>query len=153
MIETLGPSVARLGELLARLEERGLMSRVASNSVDDYLAAHAEAALLLTDDPARSPESWDMAVVLPELLHTFVGRLAGAVALPAESREIAARFGVSRYPSLVVLRGGQYLGVLEGMYDWQALVPALTRLLGAAGSRPPGIGIPVRAAGADASCH
>ena len=50
-----------------------------------------------------------------------------------------------RLPSLLFLRGGHYVGVLEGVYDWAMLAPAVERLLATPPSRPPGIGIPVTA--------
>jgi hydrogenase-1 operon protein HyaE len=54
-----------------------------------------------------------------------------------------------------MLRDGGYLGAVDGIRDWDAYLAELDRLLDAAPTRPPTIGIPVTAAGAaDAShCH
>jgi len=146
------PTLDGLDRLLERQRGAGLAKLDGPAALDQLAAAGGDLVVLLTDDPARNPESWDLAVVLPELLKAFAGRLSAASMLPAAARETAARYGVARYPSLLFLRGGDYVGVLEGMYDWQLLGPAVQGMLEAPVSRVPGIGIPVRAA-AGGGCH
>lgn len=124
---------------LARLSDEG------EGGVDRFAAGTGDSVALLTDTPKRCPEAWDLAVVLPEVLKLFESRLRAGVANPAESANIAARFGVTRFPALLFQRGGDYIGVLEGMRDWNAFPPAFERMLGSAPARAPGIGIAVRA--------
>ncbi len=145
------PTIDGLDRLLQRQRAAGLATLDGAAALDEMAGAAGDLVLLLTDDPARNPESWDLAVVLPELLKAFAGRLAAAAMLPAAARETAARYGVARFPSLLFLRGGDYVGVLEGMYDWPLLGPAVQRMLEAPVSRVPGIGIPLRAAAG--GCH
>ena len=63
----------------------------------------------------------------------------------------AATYGVRRWPALVFLRDGLWLGNIEGLRDWSEYVSLANALL-AGESRPlPPKVIPVAAAGA-ASC-
>ena len=43
-----------------------------------------------------------------------------------------------------MLRDGQYLGAIDGIRDWDVYIGELDRLLAAAPSRPPTVGIPVQ---------
>jgi hydrogenase-1 operon protein HyaE len=54
-----------------------------------------------------------------------------------------------------MLRDGHYLGAVDGIRDWDVYAAELTRLLGAEPSRPPTVGIPVKAAGTagEPGCH
>jgi hydrogenase-1 operon protein HyaE len=74
---------------------------------------------------------------------------------PAASRAIAPRYGFARWPAFVMLRNGQYLGAVDGIRDWDDYAAELTRLLEAEPTRPPTVGIPVRAAGSagEPDCH
>jgi hydrogenase-1 operon protein HyaE len=66
---------------------------------------------------------------------------------------LAARYGLVRWPAFVMLRDGEYLGAVDGIRDWDVYVEEISRLMMAAPSRPPSIGIPVKAAGAVTDCH
>ena len=130
-------SLDKLDAALRRLVERHAFSRLADADAFDGLALDGLAVLLLTDDPQRSPESLDVAVVLPEALRalgvTASGLAAGADLSPA----LARRFGVNRYPAAVVLRDGDYLGAISGILDWSPFVTELARISALAPSRPP----------------
>lgn len=122
--------------LLVRLAADAGIARVTADTVDELASRHELLALIYTGEPARSPESWDVCVVLPELLATCAG-LAGAILDPAESARAAARFGIDKLPALVVLRRGAYVGVVEGMRDWLPFVDELGRLAQAPSQPPP----------------
>jgi hydrogenase-1 operon protein HyaE len=107
--------------------------------------------LFLAGDPVKYPEALDVAVVLPQLLRAFPGRLHAAIVAPEAERELHARFGCRRWPALVLLRGDAYVGSIERMRDWDDYLRELRYLLEAAPSRPPGIGIPVADATLDAA--
>ncbi len=94
-----------------------------------------------------------MAVVLPEVLKSIPNRPRAAVADPANSLKIAARFGVKIYPALVFQRGSGFVGVLEGMQDWDAYLRLVPQLLARPVGRAPSIGIPVVTSGGSSSCH
>ncbi len=69
---------------------------------------------------------------------------ASALLPPAGVALLAPRFGFARWPAFVMLRDGQYLGAVDGIRDWEVYVGELDRLLAAAPSRPPSVGIAVQ---------
>ena len=66
----------------AAARRQGGLPEVDVSTVDAFLAdvdsAGAVAVLLSAGDPARFPEALDVAIVLPELITAFQGRLRGA---------------------------------------------------------------------------
>jgi hydrogenase-1 operon protein HyaE len=116
--------------LIARLAAEGRFTRLAAPELAVYVAQTPSVALLYTGDPTLIPDSWDACVVLPELLSLFPD-VAGAVLDPRESAYAARAYGVGKLPALVLLRNGEYLGVIEGMHDWQPYVAEMRRLLAA----------------------
>jgi hydrogenase-1 operon protein HyaE len=114
--------------------------------------------LFIAGDPVKYPEALDVAVVLPELLRTFRGRFGAALVAPESEHELHARYGCTRWPALVLLRGDAYVGSIERMRDWDDYKLELERLLAAPPQRAPGVGIPVAAEPADphhiaGGCH
>ncbi|KJS41487.1 MAG: hypothetical protein VR70_04925 [Rhodospirillaceae bacterium BRH_c57] len=79
--------------------------------------------------PGASGESGDVAVVLPELLKAFAGRLSAAVAAPEAEAALAARFAVFVTPALVFLRGGEQVGALTKVRDWAVYRDTIQTLL------------------------
>ncbi len=117
-------------------------------------ATTGEQVLLFTGDPVRFPECLDVAVVLPELQRAFAptqGRFAIGVVCRETEDEVARRYGVQRWPSLVFLRGGQYVATVAGMLDWTDYLARVAEVLALPTSRPP---IPlVSPHAADSHCH
>jgi hydrogenase-1 operon protein HyaE len=116
--------------LLERLDREAVLPSIGAAQLASHAAATPLLAVLFTGDPTMSPESWDVAVVLPELLAACSG-VRGCVLDPAQSASAAERYGVGKLPAVVVLRDGTYLGVIEGMRDWQPFVADLQRLVAA----------------------
>jgi hydrogenase-1 operon protein HyaE len=147
---------AALHPLLARLVAvtGGTVLDVAS--FDAWAALPGDAMAVFVEDPERFKETLDLAVVVPEL-HAAASRSFRVGLLPpAASRALLGRYGFARWPAIVMLRDGAYLGAIDGIRDWDVYVSELGRLLAAVPSRPPGVGIPVRAADDGTSapaCH
>ena len=122
----------------------------------DRLAEVLDLGRRVKADPERYKETLDLAVIVPELHATGGQRFRVGLLPPVASRAIAPRFGFARWPAFVMLRDGQYLGAVDGLRDWEVYTAELLRLLAASPSRPPTVGIPVRAAGdapGGSSCH
>ncbi len=115
-------------------------------SFDAWAERPGAAMVVFADDPERSKETLDLAVIVPEL-HARFGGFRVALLPPAAARGLATRYGFARWPAFVMLRDGRYLGAVDGIRDWQVYVGELERLLAAAPTRPPSVGITVRAAG------
>jgi hydrogenase-1 operon protein HyaE len=144
-----------LHPLLLRLMQQTGAAVLGAEAFDAWADAPGVAMVVFAEDPERYKETLDLAVIVPEL-HAASGR-AFRVALlpPAAARALSARYGFARWPAFVMLRDGQYLGAVDGIRDWDVYVAEMQRLLAAAPTRPPSVGIAVKVAGADAepSCH
>lgn len=147
------PDQDRLNNLFHRLVEHHGYTRLAdAAAVDDFLAGPGDRVLLLADDPQLVPESWDVAVILPDVLATATGRYQVGLLPPALARPIATRYAVGVWPALLFVRDGQYVGTLAGMRDWADYQREIPTFLTRPASRAPGIGIPVASATGNA-CH
>jgi hydrogenase-1 operon protein HyaE len=122
-----------------------------ATGLDAFCEAPGDAVLFCGGDPAAYPETLDLAVVLPELMRAFPGRLRAGVAASELEPALQARYGFSRWPSLVFLRDGDYLGTLSGILDWAVYLERIEDLLAGPVVRPPSIGIPLTAT--PAHCH
>ena len=145
-------TVAATPPLIARLVSQSGASWVDDTPDQTFIAAAGDCALFIAGDPVRFPECLDVAVVLPELQRAFPDALRIGVAAADCEDALARRYGVTRRPALVFLRGGQFVAVLAGMLDWDVYLVEVARILQLAPSRVPGIGIPLVAA-AGGACH
>lgn len=130
----------------ARLLAQGFSTASAASFEAD--SAHAQHGLLLLHaDPVKFPEVADQAVIVPEILKAFPAETFQVwVADLTESAALAKRFGVLKFPALVFLREGHYVGMINGLLDWQAYLTRCQDMLSAPVQRPPSIGIPVHTA-------
>jgi hydrogenase-1 operon protein HyaE len=109
------------------------LPEVDAATVDRFLGAAddagAIAVLLSAGDPARFPEAIDVAVVLPELIAAFQGRLRGAVIARSDEGALGQRFGVRVQPTLIFVAKGETLGLIAKIQDWSIYVDRITRLI------------------------
>jgi len=118
-----------------------------AQSFDAWAAAAGHALVVFTEDPIQYRETLDVAVIVPELAQAFAARFRTGVLLQAGARAIAPRYGFRRWPALVLLKDGRYVGAIDGLREWQEYVAELGALLTAQPTRPPSIGIAVQSAG------
>jgi hydrogenase-1 operon protein HyaE len=119
------------------LTARHRFAVVDENSLDAFLSSCSEAVLFFPGDSDRLAESADVAVILPELLKQFGGRLTPAVAGRASERALQRRFCFNAFPALVFLRDDGYLGVVTRVLDWRDYVTEITAILAREPSAPP----------------
>lgn len=124
--------------LLQQLQTRHGLPLLDADNYDQFVYGHENVVLFFANDPVMFPESHDVAVILPEILKAFTGKLHGALIAKSVERELQARFRFTSWPSLVFLRGGEYLGVITGIKDWAEYGREFTRVLAAEPSQPPG---------------
>jgi hydrogenase-1 operon protein HyaE len=99
-------------------------------NVDDILARDGCCVLaLFAGDPAQRPEATDVAVIFPELLKAFAGRLSGALVAGGAEKALGARFHVDVLPSLAIIRGGATIGVVSRIRDWAEYVEKIEAFL------------------------
>ena len=148
-------AAASLHPLLARLVRSTGAALLDADGFDAWAEQPGVAMVVFAEDPERYKETLDLAVIVPELHASRPGAFRVALLPPAAARVVSRRYGFAHWPAFVMLRDGRYLGSVDGIRDWDVYLSELDRLLAAAPSRPPSIGIPVTAAGSsDAShCH
>jgi len=107
-----------MSSLQAFFERAGVPS-IDAAGVEAFLAGAGDDVLLLfAGDPAERVEAMDVAVIFPELLKAFRGRLSGAVVADGAEKSLGARFCVDVLPSLAVIRNGATIGVIPRIRDW-----------------------------------
>ncbi|MDO9140591.1 MAG: hydrogenase [Methylobacter sp.] len=124
--------------LLEQLQNRYAYPLLDADSYDPFVYSNETAVLFFCNDPVQFPESNDVAVILPELVKAFNGKLHAAVIAKPIERELQARFRFTGWPSLVFLRNGEYLGVITGIRNWQEYRQETAGILAAEPSQPPG---------------
>ena len=116
-----------------RAQMRSGLPELGLSEIDGFLA-DADAAgvvtmLLSAGDPARFPEALDVAIVLPELITAFQGRLCGAIIAREAEAALGQRFGVRVQPSLILCRGTETLGVIAKIQDWSVYIDRISHLI------------------------
>ena len=128
-----------LHPLFERLLTQFQARLVGTDDLDDYLKETdaVPTVLLIAGDPVRYPEGLDVAVVLPELCAQFPDQCRIALAKSSDEDAIAKRFGVHSRPTLLFLRGTQYMTTIVGILDWDVYVPRFGEALSAPTQRAP----------------
>jgi hydrogenase-1 operon protein HyaE len=139
--------------LIEQLFSRHGFVHVDAETLDAFAAAPGHAMLVFTEDPVRFKETLDLAVIAPEVAKAFPGAFRTGVLLPADARKVATRYGFARWPALVLLKDGQYVGAIDGLRNWDEYLEEMQRLLAAEPTRAPSIGIAVKTSGNAGPCH
>ena len=107
-------------------------------NLDEFLAAPGLKMAVFAEDPNAKRVTMDIVVIAPELKRAFAGALADArFADLVESRALAARWGLRRFPAVALFRDNVFLGAVEATAGSWAKSPAAPRLLRAPSpSRP-----------------
>ncbi|MDP1648109.1 MAG: hydrogenase [Rubrivivax sp.] len=139
--------------LVEQMFSRHGCTEVRADTIDADIAQPGHVLLVFTEDPMRFKETLDLVVIVPQLQRAFRGRFAVGVLLPEAARKVQVRYGFNRWPALVMLKDGQYVGAIDGLRNWDEYLEQMQVLLEAAPTRPPTVGIPVRGpGGAAGSC-
>ena len=128
MAETLNqPTDDGHGAAVARLTSLHGLPVIAD---EKELSADIAAAgiLFFPGDDAGRPEIHDVAVILPELLATFAGRVRAAVVRGPADEPLRARYGILTVPALAFLRDGVCIAAIPRVADWSAYVAAAIRV-------------------------
>jgi hydrogenase-1 operon protein HyaE len=122
------------------------------DTLESFTLAHEHSVLFFTENPAKFPESNDVAMILPELVSAFAGILSAAVVDKQDQGKLQMRFGFREWPALVFLRRGDYLGAITRVQDWSFYLEEIRRILSSEATTPPPFNIPV-AGETDNCCH
>ena len=140
--------------LIAQLFGKHAFARLSQSTLPAWLARPGRAMLVFLEDPIRVRESLDLAVIVPELVGAFPGEFAVGVLLPEHGRAVALRYGFRRWPAVVMLADGEYVGAIDGLRNWDEYLADVARLLASPPTRPPGVGVAVKGdQGPAPHCH
>jgi len=129
--------------LLAQLLTRHHFTHVEADNFDAFAKRPGRNLLVFLEDPVRYRETLDLAVIVPELAQAFPGRFTVGVLMPKDAKREAVRYGFRRWPAVVMLADGGYVGAIDGLRNWSEYINEMDALLNAATSRPPSVGIAV----------
>lgn len=120
-------------------------TEVSLDNHDEFVASPGMSVLFFPGDPKIVKDATDVAVVLPELMGVFAGKLNAGIVTDTfgDGATLKKKYGFSHYPSLVFIREGGYVGTISRIRDWQEYLTTINELLDADTRRPPGIGIEV----------
>lgn len=112
---------------------------------EEFVAMPGMNVLFFPGDPSTVRDATDVAVVLPELVAAFDGRLRPGVVrdVLGDGAALQRQYGFNRYPALVFVRSGEYVGALTQIQDWNVYLEKIGELLLGPSRRPPGFPIPV----------
>lgn len=148
-----GDGVPAVHPLIARLCAETGAPLLQADEVDAWASRPGRALLVFTEDPVMYRETLDLAVIVPEVVRQIGVAPRVGVLLQKAARAVAPRYGFRRWPALVMLADGHYVGAIDGLRDWQDYIDEAGRLLAAPPTRAPTVGIAVNAAGAAPACH
>ena len=124
------------------LKERGFTS-LNQDNLAHFLEQSGFGMLLFLEDPNRMKETMDALVIAPELAKTFDQIKNKGVLIPPDAKPVARKYGFRRWPAIVLLKDGQYLGAIDGLRQWGEYMVEIEQTLSNEPTRPPTIGIPV----------
>jgi hydrogenase-1 operon protein HyaE len=105
-------------------------------AVDAFVNEGGIAAVFFPGDPAKFKDTTDVAVVFPEVVNTFRGRLRPAVVTdPATDKALYERWQFGKWPALVFLKDGEVADIIIGIKDWGEYLHRVSSLLSAAPSQ------------------
>ena len=101
--------------------------------------------LFFPGDPDTVKDATDVAVVLPELVAVFDGRVNPGVVVDTfgSGMKLKRQYGFSHYPSLVFVRDGEYVGTITRIQDWVDYIAQISAMFTVPGRRAPGFSVPV----------
>ena len=123
--------------LIDALTVRHGFATVGEETVDAFLGANGASVLFFPGDFERLVESADVAVILPEILKQFEGRLTPALVERRAERALQRRYRFNAFPALVFLKAGGYLGTICRVLDWQVYLAEIATILEREPSDPP----------------
>ncbi len=124
--------------LIQRLHDEFGYPELTADNHDEFVAPDEVGVLFFAGDPNRYKETTDVAVVLPELVKAFGGRLRAAVVAKEDEIELQKKYGFRAWPSLVFVKSGGYLGTVSRMKNWSEYLEEISELLTAQPREPAG---------------
>ena len=116
--------------------EREKIPVLSNDDVDAFLSENREVVLFVSGAHERLVEVDDVAVIFPELVKAYGGRLSPAIIDRECERDVQKRYLFNAFPVLVFLRDGKYLGAIKRVLDWSDYVREINDILARDASDP-----------------
>ncbi|MBT8088181.1 MAG: hydrogenase-1 expression HyaE [Gammaproteobacteria bacterium] len=131
--------------LIDRLVTEHGFPEVSLATHDEFVSRQGMNVLFFPGDTTTVRDATDVAVVLPELVAAFEGRLGPGVVTDVfgDGKTLKRRYGFTEYPALVFVRSGDYVGTIARIQDWGYYLEKISELFAAPPRRPPGFSVPV----------
>jgi len=110
--------------------ERGLLERLTTDSLDDFLASDRLCVLFFAGGKSQRSDAHDVAVALREVLRDYPGSVQAGLVDEVQESELQPRFRVLVSPSIALVHGGATLEVIPRVRDWADYARAFQRYLG-----------------------
>ncbi|MFP4002267.1 MAG: hypothetical protein ACLFV8_00725 [Alphaproteobacteria bacterium] len=123
--------------LIERLGNEFGYPTLGRETIGPFLSGEGARVLFITGDPEKQSHTNDVAVVLPEIVKAFGGRLEAGVLERDLEAEVMPVLGVLMLPALVFLRDGRMLGFLSRMQDWDVYLEKVAEFLHSEGQALP----------------
>lgn len=128
--------------LLTSIIVREGLEVISDAALDEAAGNEVFSMLLIAGDANRLAESNDVAVIFPEIAKALDGNVTALVAAFDSEREFQKRFRFNKFPCVVFLRYGEYLGVIQGVRDWSDYMTEISEILLRDPSEPPPFRLP-----------
>lgn len=115
--------------LIDRLIDDLAYPQANADNIARLIAGNEYLVLFFPGNPDRYPESNDVAVILPELIRAFEGKLKPAVVMNEDEAAVRERYPFNVWPSLVFLRSGVQVGTIGKVQDWADYIEQIAALL------------------------
>lgn len=128
--------------LMQSIIEKENIPVLSAGEIDDYFSKNGDVALLISGPHERLVEVNDVAVIYPELIKAFKGRLSPAVIDRADERELQLRYRFNAFPAIIFVREGEYLGAITRLLDWTEYLETIQEILSRQPMNPPSFEFP-----------
>lgn len=130
--------------LFQRLITEHRFELITEENAEFFIKQSGLTLLLFIDDPERMKETADALVITPELASRHPEIKQKCVVTQPFARKLAITYGFRRWPAIVFLKDGGYLGAVDGLRAWGELISETERILKSDVHYPPSVGIEVR---------
>ncbi|BAS67247.1 thioredoxin domain-containing protein [Bathymodiolus septemdierum thioautotrophic gill symbiont] len=107
------------------------------SDVSEFINKHPYSVLFFCNDAKLFPETLDVAVILPELMSAFNGRIVPAIISRDDDMKVQRNYGFTTWPSLVFFKEGGYLGTISKVRDWDEYLDEIQTLIMSKPTTPP----------------
>lgn len=108
-----------------------------AGDVGEFINKHPYSVLFFCNDAKLFPETLDVAVILPELMSAFNGRIVPAIISRDDDMKVQRNYGFTTWPSLVFFKEGGYLGTISKVRDWDEYLNEIQTFIMSKPTTPP----------------